>query len=112
MKVKQYPHYLYVVIGGEATQNDDGDWVSAGEPENRFISVCREETNGRGNELQVGGGLFYKYSSLVYLPKDCANVEAGTMVFVSEIDDGAGVRIKGKVLKFVKEQLHCMLWVN
>ena len=112
MSVKQYPHYLFVVIGGDAVQNDDGNFVPEGEPETRFISVCREETSGRGNELQVGGALFFKYSSLVQIPNGCPDVEDGATVFVSNFQDGTGVRIKGQVLKFDRGQLHCRLWIN
>jgi len=112
MSVKQYPHYLFVVIGGDAVQNDDGAFVSTGKTETQFVSICREETNGRGNELRVGSGLFYKYSSLVQLPKNAGSVDDGTTVFVSDFEDGTGVRVKGQVLKFDRGQLHCRLWIN
>ena len=115
--VKQYPHYLFVVVGSEAKQNDDGEWESLPPAPSEgggveFVSVCREETNGRGNELKVGGGLFYRYSSLVHLPKGCPNVDEGATVFVSEFQDGTGLRIKGQTLKFDKGQLHSRLWIN
>ena len=115
MAIKQYPHYLFVITGGEAVQNEEGNFVVTGvelESETQFVSVCREETNGRGNELSVGGGKFYKYSSVVYLPKGSQHICEGSAVFVSDFADGSGVRIKGQSLKFDRGQLHCRLWVN
>ena len=112
MAVKQYPHHLFVVTGGEAVQNADGAWVTDGVSETQFVSVCREETNGRGNELSVGGGKFFKYSSVVYLPKDAKIVCENATVFVSDFADGSSVRIKGQALKFDRGQLHCRLWIN
>jgi hypothetical protein len=110
--IKQYPHYLFAISGGDAVQNSTGGWDTNEDPKTDFISMCREETNGRGNELQVGGGLFYRYSSLVQLPRTCPIVDEGTTVFVSDLEDGTKVRIKGQVLKFDKGQLHCRLWIN
>lgn len=112
MKIVQYPHYLFAVnAGGDSVQDENGNWSDA-ETTNIFISTCREETNGRGNELQVAGGLFYKFSSLVQMPQNAMKVNEGTTVFVSDSPDGTGMRIKGQVLKFDKGQLHCRLWIN
>ena len=116
MNVKQYPHYLFVIIGGEATRDDDGNWVGGGEPEARLVSVCREETNGRGNEIRAGDGKFYRFSSLVQMPvkgtEGTFGITEGSTVFVADFSDGTRERVKGKVLKFDKGQLHCRLWVN
>jgi len=42
MKVEQYPHYLFSILGGESVQDDEGNW-SDSETTTEFISVCREE---------------------------------------------------------------------
>ena len=112
MAVKQYPHHLFVVTGGDAVQNDDGAWVTDDATETQLVSVCREETNGRGNELSVGGGKFFKYSSVVYLPKGTQLISENATVFFSDFADGSSVRIKGQALKFDRGQLHCRLWIN
>jgi len=109
--VKQYPHFLFAIIGGETTQDDNGDWVQPDGATMLFISSCREETDGRGTEIKVADGTFHKITSLIQLPKGSPKVEIGTTVFVSNDQDGLDVRIKGTVLKFDNGQLHSRLWV-
>ena len=108
--VKQYPHYLFALTTGESKQDEDGFW-SDDTSEISFLSMCREETDGRGSEVQTADGTYREYSSLIQIPKGSMIVEDGTSVFVSDNKDGSGVRIKGKALKFDKGQLHSRLWV-
>ena len=109
--VRQYPHYLFAILsGGDSVQDEDGNWSDA-IPENALVSKCREETDGRGTEIQAADGTFHKFTSLVQLPKGTQRVEAGTQVFVADNPDGTGVRITGTVLKFDAGQLHSRLWV-
>ncbi len=112
--VKQYPHYLFALIGGKAVQNDDGVWDTLPDEDGaapKFLSACREETDGRGTEITVADGKFHKVTSLIQLPKGSPKVEIGTTVFVANDPGGADVRIKGTVLKFDNGQLHSRLWV-
>jgi hypothetical protein len=109
--ITQYPHYLFAVLAGsESMQDGDGNW-SDSETTGELISICREETNGRGSEIQVAGGTFHRFTSLVQLPKDAPVVEVGTGVFVAGNPDGSAVRIAGSVLKFDSGQIHSRLWV-
>lgn len=110
MKVDQYPHFLFAVLGGESAQDDEGNWIDS-ETITEFISACREETNGRGAEIQVAGGTFHRFTSLIQLPKGSKMVEVGTSIFVANDQDGSDVRIQGVVLKFDKGQLHNRLWI-
>ncbi len=110
MAVKQYPHYLFVYSSGEARQNEDGTWENTTSVL-KFHSFCREETNGGGQEVQVAGGIFRRYSSLIQLPKCGDNVGEGTSVIVANNSDGSDIRIKGQVLKFDKGQLHSRIWL-
>ena len=109
--IKQYPHYLFAIIGSEAVQDEDGGWVKSGESSMQFISACREETDGRGTEIKIADGTFHKVTSLIQLPKGAQKVEIGTTVLVSNDPDGADVRIQGTALKFDSGQLHSRLWV-
>ena len=104
--VKQYPHYLFAIVpNGESMQDESGEW-SDSETSTCFISMCREETDGRGSEIQVADGTFHRFTSLVQLPKGATRVDVGTEVFVSDNEDGSGIRIKGVVLKFDAGQFH------
>ena len=98
--------------GNEAHQDGDGNWVQPDAAEPEMVSICREETNGRGNEIQVGNGVFFKYSSLIQMPKGVKQILEGSTVFVSNDQAGSDVRIKGTVLKFDSGQLHCRMWLN
>ena len=73
--------------------------------------MCREETDGRGQEVQTADGTYRKYSSIIQIPKGDLTIDDGTSVFVSDHEDGSGARIKGVALKFDKGQLHSRLWV-
>ncbi|KAA6300916.1 MAG: hypothetical protein EZS26_002942 [Candidatus Ordinivivax streblomastigis] len=109
--ITQYPHYLFALLAGsESVQDSDGDWIPS-ETIRELISVCREETNGRGSEIQVAGGIFHRFASLVQLPKAAPRVEVGTSVFIANNADGSSVRITGSVLKFDAGQIHSRLWI-
>jgi hypothetical protein len=75
-----------------------------------FLSMCREETDGRGTEIQVGG-IMHKITSLIQLPKTCPKVELGAKVVVANDAEGADVRITGVCLRFDPSQLHSRLWL-
>ena len=110
--MKQYPHYLYVkVLGGESVQDADGNWVS--QPDQLMLhSVCREETNGKGQMINGADGKSIVFSSVIYLPKSAARLKEGTEISVYEGIDATGVcRIRKQVLKFDVGQLGCRLWV-
>lgn len=108
--VRQYPHFLFAVLGGDAVQDEDGNWI---QPEDRIemVSKCREETNGKGTQINIAGGTFHVFSSLVQLPKGAPRVEVGTNVFVADDEAGESVRVKGTALKFDAGQLHSRLWL-
>lgn len=110
MVVKQYPHYLFALTTGESSQDENGYWTDE-EQTVVFLSSCREETAGRGAEVQTADGTYRKFSSLIQLPAGELTIDEGTSVFVSECSDGSGVRMKGVALKFDKGQLHSRLWV-
>ena len=110
MKIVQYPHYLFAVNAGDSVQDENGNWSDA-ETTNIFISTCREETDGRGSEIQVAGGTFHRFTSLIQLPKGAKKVEVGSTVFVANQADGTDIRIQGVVLKYDVGQLHSRLWI-
>ena len=107
--VKQYPHFMFVVASETSTQDENGDFP-VNTPANTFVSRCREETDGRGSEIQVGG-MMHKVTSLIQLPKDCPDVQLGDNVIVANDAECSDVRITGVCLNFKRDQLHCRLWL-
>jgi len=108
--VKQYPHYLYVVETAETQRDAKGNYIPSTETE-RFVSNCREETNGKGKLIERGGE-FIVYSSLIQLPLNSETIKEGSVVQIYDVNDDIPIlRTKGKVLKFDKGQLHNRLWI-
>ena len=109
--VKQYPHFLFKKVVVESTQDADGNWTEQSESW-ALHSECREETNGKGQEVNGLDGRSVVYSSTVYMPKSDVSIAEGTEVLVSETNSEFGVcRIKGRVIKFSNGQLNTRLWV-
>ncbi len=109
--VRQYPHYLFVTNPSDnATQDENGEWVTPVSA-NVLIGACREETNGRGSQINATDGTQYVFQSLIQLPAGTPPVKVGTPVIVTNDAAGLDVRISGKCMKFDVGQLHCRLWV-
>ena len=122
----QYPHFLYTRNSeGEAVQDANGSWQTTGAAWKLHAS-CREETNGKGTQIQAANGRFITFASLIQLPAGTERVGLGQEVAVadrqltpSEQTDEAlrsaeaegVVRIIGECLKFDNGRLHCRLWV-
>lgn len=109
--VRQYPHYLFATLSEESRQDENGNWT-LGSQRVVFLSICREETDGRGQEVQIADGRYRRFSSIIQVPKSAMlEMKEGTSVFVADSADGSGIRIEGVVLKFDRGQLHSRLWV-
>lgn len=108
--VKQYPHYLFIEDALDSVQDEQGNWVES-KTSCDFISMCREETDGRGTEYQVAGGEYQKATAVIYCPKTCPNVPKGAKVKIANDKDCTDVRISGVVLNFDPSQLHSRIWV-
>ena len=65
--VKQYPHFLFIEEAGESMQDANGNWTEC-EVSRKFISMCREESDGKGTEYQVAGGEYQKATSVIQCP--------------------------------------------
>lgn len=110
--MKQYPHFLFVHVVADSVQDQQtGNWT---ESVNSWVkhSICREETNGKGQTVNGPDGKAIVFSSTVYMPKSAATIKEGTEALVSETESINGaIRIKGQVLKFSPGQLNCRLWI-
>lgn len=123
---RQYPHYLYKYTNEEAVQAANGSW-QASEAKWVLHSVCREETNGKGTQIQTANGRFVTFASLIQIPKGVERIPEGVEIVVADkplepsqllnqhITEEAKIlgviRISGECLKFDKGRLHCRLWV-
>lgn len=121
----QYPHYLYRRESSGATRLANGDFVQ-GSDAWVLHSRCREETNGKGEEISTADVLSYRFASLVHMPSGTARIAEGIEVIVSEqsldgydlTDDvirtlkfDGTIRIKALCAKFDVGRLHCRLWL-
>ena len=111
MAIKQYPHYLFVLQSEEASQDEDGNWIGGSEPTPVFHSKCREEVNASGRRLEVAGGSYHVFKSVIQMPKNKGRIAEGSQIVITDDDAGDNVRLEGSVLKFDKAQLHSRLWV-
>lgn len=112
MPVKQYPYYLFRQVQSTAsTQDENGNWVAAA-PTWVLHSSCREETNGKGAQINGQDGKAIVFSSTIYAPKGTAKIPEGTLILVSETNSSSGVkRICGTCLKCDPGQMNVRLWV-
>nr|DAN62634.1 MAG TPA: hypothetical protein [Caudoviricetes sp.] len=108
--VKQYPHYLFRKVTTGATQDENGDYV-AGVEKWEFVSMCREETNGKGSVVTLADGRAITFGALVQCPKGSSRIPEGTIIRVSDDDQGASVRCTGECLKSDCGQLHTRHWL-
>lgn len=122
----QYPHFLYVrQSDAEAVQDANDSWTTTGASWKLWAS-CREETNGKGTQIQAANGRFITFASLIQLPAGTTRVAEGVEVAAAgreltpdELTDETlqaakaegVVRIIGECLKFDIGRLHCRLWV-
>lgn len=124
---RQYPHYLYKrTSDGEATQDANGSWQTSGAGWT-LHSVCREETNGKGTQIQVAHSRFVTFASLIQIPKGVQRIPEGVEIAVAdkplepslllnqktmeEAKISGIIRISGECLKYDSGRLHCRLWV-
>jgi len=107
-----YPHYLHIrqknivqnPLTGEFTQNSSSL---------QFVSECREQVNGAGKVINGADGDTITYSSVIHLPLDCPTIQVGADIEVYNdfTTSQSQLRIKGKVLRFSRDLMHCRLWV-
>lgn len=109
-RIEQYPHFLFALETSETYRDDDGNWIP-GSTQLGYVGKCREETNGKGSQIQLAGGVFHTYSSLIQLPKGTRKISEGTKVVVANDQSGEDERIQGEVMKFDQGQLHSRLWL-
>lgn len=122
----QYPQYLYALKNAEAAQLPNGSWGEAAAAW-ELKAACREETNGKGSQIQTADGQSLVFASLIQIPKGTKRIDEGTEVIVAreEIevsqllnnDFTATAKASGLIIaqgvcqKYDFGRLHCRLWI-
>ena len=122
----QYPEYLYALKNAEAAQLPNGSW---GETPAAWElkAACREETNGKGSEIQTANGQSLVFASLIQIPKGTKRINEGTEVivareemtvsqlldndFIAAANDSGLIVARGVCQKYDLGRLHCRLWI-
>ncbi len=122
----QYPHLLYRRQVTESQQLPNGSWT---EPTDTWVlhKECREETNGKGAQINTADGRVLAFSSLIQLPKDIGRIDEGTEVivttkvvqpdqlkdveFINTAKQEGTIQAQGACLKFDSNRLHCRIWI-
>lgn len=104
--VIQYPYQLFILQTSDSLRDSEGNFLN-GNPTWLPVSKCRDEANTKGQVILSDGSAFV-FESLIYLPKHCQDISAGTEI---QVRNGLTVRIQGKVKRFQKDQLHARLWL-
>lgn len=108
--VTQYPYALEEYQVADATLGTTGNWETT-EGVWVEISKCRDESGLQGGGsrlLMMPDGKAITFSSLIQLPLTCPALLAGATIRVM---DGSILRLEGKILRFVQDQLHSRAWV-
>jgi len=123
----QYYQFLYALTDTAATQDANGDWSDT-DGTWALVTVCREETNGKGSVIQTVDGQSLVFGSLIQIPKGTAKINEGTRVVVTKttlqtpanLNDADFVRnqkitgviiAEGSVLKCDCGKLHNRVWI-
>lgn len=122
----QYPQRLYTKTIQEAIQLPNGSW----QPEMEIWSLtaaCREETNGKGTQINTADGQVLAFSSLVQLPKGTPKIDEGKQIiiaiedldinqlnntdYVTAATQAGTIVANGIVLKCDAGRLHTRIWI-
>lgn len=109
--MKQYPHILYKIdASGDSSQDGNGNYIG----QTTFasmVSECREVPDGKSREVRGQDGQMYISTSIIFAPASCPDIEFGIEVYVRDAEQLVFDRIRGKVLRFHRGQLHCKIWL-
>lgn len=103
----QYPHKLVLNTTASSSQDNEGNWQPGSS--SSVEVTCRAEPNAKGSVLKGADGVNVVYDWTVYMPLPVADIAAGTMV---EIQDINGNKIgEGKVARFSRGTFNARVWI-
>lgn len=111
-KVIQYPHYLFrQTTETKSVQDSKGNWTNNAIVKNEFVSMCRQESDGRGTEYMVADGTFHQSTSVIQCPKGIPAIAKGETIVVANDAGCEDVRCSGVCLNFDPAQMHTRIWL-
>lgn len=105
-----YPHKLFIVQSEIIKDPITKEWIEPNSAEQE-ISSCKEQVNGAGKQINGADGQTIAFNSVIYLPLSSPDLKIGDEVLVYSDSSKNHLRIRGKVLRFSRETMHCRLWV-
>jgi len=104
---RQYPYVLEVCQQSSPIKDENGDWSKPVE-EWVVVGKCRDEV-GNGRSILTANGIAEIFSALIQMPKCIPTILVESQIRV--IDSEGNTRITGRVINFVRSQMHAQLWV-
>ena len=104
----QYPYKLFIQATNGGSFDNDG-FANPDSSDETFISVCRDEPANSGDIVTTDAGEKTSYKNKIYMPLGDYFLEPNTKVHI--IDKDGNTRLKMPVIRFAKNQLHCVIWV-
>lgn len=106
--MKIYPYKLYIVETSDAVFDERGMLLPSNE-KLVFKSYCRNYSAGNSNITNSETKEVANVSSMIMLPLSCPNIDINSLIIVKGSDNEE--RLKGNVVRFERNQLHCRIWV-
>lgn len=104
----RYFHDLYVgQFSSDNLFDDNGNYIAV-KPIFSYLCNCRAENNSGGEKISGEDGTHLNYSFVIYLEKDCENIDTGTLI---EVKNGDTVIYSGQAVYFARNRKNCVLWV-
>jgi hypothetical protein len=104
----KYYDTLQVLQIQEAQRNELGDLLPASENW-QAVSPCRDEPAGEGATVNVEGGAILNYSSNVFCPASCPDIQENITVKVMGLDGRE--QVTGTVKRFKRYRHYAKIWV-
>lgn len=103
-----YPYPLFIEKSNIMKVENTSELIEVDKCE-IFVCNCREQVNSSGKIIIGTDGQSIVSSSIIHLPLDTEVIQVGSIIKVYNADQS--LRLKGKVLRFSKDSMHCRLWV-
>lgn len=108
--IQQYPYKLFVLkIEGETFDENGFATTESITQHYDFHCYCRDTLAKSGDVVRAESGEFVQYHSNIVLPMDTEKIAVGSFIKIEDVS--GNIRLQGKVVHFVKNQLHCRVFI-